>query len=198
MCELIHEQMNNMNRPGFAGELNLSSTGTQRHGDSPPHLTEEHADELKQELAKVEDEIQTLRQVLLAKEKYALEIRGHLGMGPLSGLKENLAKGWHEVQTSTAYLSASATLDDISQSNAYKRTKETLNEAAQVTTAALSTAGIELTRRLGQLRALPLPSPPRPTLNHIHSISVPTMRSSFVPSGQAMQVMQIVPSFKVF
>lgn len=48
----------------------------------------------------VEDEIQTLRQVLLAKEKYAMDIKRQLGLSPLSNIKQNLAKGWQEVQTS--------------------------------------------------------------------------------------------------
>lgn len=50
--------------------------------------------------AQMEEEIQTLRQVVLAKEKSAAEIRRQLGLSPLSTLKQNLSKGWHEVQTS--------------------------------------------------------------------------------------------------
>lgn len=49
----------------------------------------------------MEEEIQTLRQVLLTKEKSAADIRRQLGMGPLSSIKENLSKGWQEVQTSS-------------------------------------------------------------------------------------------------
>lgn len=49
----------------------------------------------------MEDEIQTLRQVLLAKEKYAADIRRQLGMSPLGNVKQNLSKGWQDVQTST-------------------------------------------------------------------------------------------------
>lgn len=52
-------------------------------------------------LLQMEDEIQTLRQVLLVKEKYAADIRRQLGMSPLSNIKQNLSKGWHEVQTSS-------------------------------------------------------------------------------------------------
>ncbi|XP_067095799.1 tumor protein D54-like [Osmerus mordax] len=164
-----------MNRPGFGGDFNFS-TGITRNGVPPANLTEEDVDDLRIELIKVEDEIQTLRQVLLAKEKYAVEIKRQLGMGPLSDLKQNLAKGWQEVQTSTPYLSASATLEDISHSNTYKRTQETLSHAGQVTTAALSSVGVAITRRLGEMRSLPLPSPPRPSLSH--PISVPAMRHS--------------------
>ncbi|XP_049919955.1 tumor protein D54-like isoform X2 [Epinephelus moara] len=166
-----------MNRPGFGGvstSMNFSTRVTE-NGCSPSDLTEEDIDNLKFELAKMEDEIQTLRQVLLVREKYAADIRRQLGMGPLSNIKQNLSKGWQDVQTSAPYLTASATLEDISHSNAYIRTRETLSHAGQVTSTALSTMGVTLTRRLAEMRALPLPSPPR-TLSH--TMSVPSMRHS--------------------
>uniref|UniRef100_UPI003AAAC887 tumor protein D54-like isoform X2 n=1 Tax=Centroberyx gerrardi TaxID=166262 RepID=UPI003AAAC887 len=156
-----------MNRQGFGGTSSMNfSTGATRNGGLPSDLTEEDLDDLKIELTKVEDEIQTLRQVLLAKEKYAMDIKRQLGMSPLDNIKQNLAKGWQEVQTSTPYLSASATLEDISQSNAYKRTQENLSHAGQVTSAALSSMGVTITRRLADMSPLS------------HTISVPAMRHS--------------------
>lgn len=53
------------------------------------------------DVAQMEEEIHTLRQVLLAKEKNATDIRRQLGLGPFSHLKQNLAKGWHDVQSSS-------------------------------------------------------------------------------------------------
>ncbi|TRY84393.1 hypothetical protein DNTS_025477 [Danionella cerebrum] len=67
-------------------------------------LTAEQEAELRSELAKVEDEIQTLSQVLAAKEKQVAEIKRKLGITPLNELRQNLSKGWHEVTTSTAYV----------------------------------------------------------------------------------------------
>ncbi|XP_042348284.1 tumor protein D54-like [Plectropomus leopardus] len=165
-----------MNRPGFGGastSMNFSTRVTE-NGCSPSDLTEEDIDNLKIELVKIEDEIQTLRQVLLVREKYAADIRRQLGMGPLSNIKQNLSKGWQDVQTSAPYLTASATLDDISHSNIYMRTREGLCHAGQVTSAAVSSVGVTITRRLAEMRALPLPSPPRLS----HTMSVPTMRHS--------------------
>ncbi|KAJ4934466.1 hypothetical protein JOQ06_007261 [Pogonophryne albipinna] len=118
----------------------------------PPGLTEEEAEELRTELAKVEEEINTLRQVLSAKERHAQELKRKLGLSPLNELKQNITKSWADVQTSNAYLSASATLDDISRSEAYKKTQETLSQAGQKTSAALSTVGTVLSRRLGDMR----------------------------------------------
>ncbi|CAI5648287.1 tumor protein D54 isoform X1 [Oreochromis niloticus] len=145
------------------------------NGSSPTDLTEEDLDALRFELTKTEDEIQALRQVLLAKEQYAADIRRQLGMSPLGNIKQSLSKGWQEVQTSAPYLTASATLDDISHSSVYVRTRDSLSHAGQVTSAAMSSVGVVITRRLAQMRALPLPSPPR-TLSH--TISVPSMRHS--------------------
>ncbi|XP_029912235.1 tumor protein D54-like isoform X2 [Myripristis murdjan] len=163
-----------MNRQGFGGTSSMNfSTGATRNGGPHSDLTEEDLEDLRIELTKVEDEIQTLRQVLLAKEKYAMDIKRQLGLSPLSNIKQNLAKGWQEVQTSAPYLTASATLEDISNSNAYKRTQDTLSHAGQVTSAALSSMGVAITRRLADMRALPLPSPPR------HTISVPAMSGHF-------------------
>ncbi|XP_034551944.1 tumor protein D54-like [Notolabrus celidotus] len=70
----------------------------------PPGLTEEEAEELRIELTKVEEEINTLRQVLSAKERHSTELKRKLGLSPLNELKQNLTKGWQDVQTSNAYV----------------------------------------------------------------------------------------------
>lgn len=121
----------------------------------PPGLTEEEAEELRVELTKVEEEINTLRQVLSAKERHASELKRKLGLNPLNELKQNITKSWQDVQTSQAYVSASATLEDITHSEAYKKTQETLSEAGQKTSAALSTLGTAISRRLGDMRNSP-------------------------------------------
>ncbi|XP_071205428.1 tumor protein D54-like isoform X26 [Salvelinus alpinus] len=118
----------------------------------PPGLTEEEAEEIRSELVKVEEEISTLRQVLLAKEKHSAELKRKLGLSPLNELKQNLTKGWQDVQTS----------------NAYKKTQETLSVAGQKTTAAFSTMGTALSRKLGDMSNYSIR----------HSISMPAMRNS--------------------
>ncbi|XP_063065400.1 tumor protein D54-like isoform X4 [Engraulis encrasicolus] len=127
----------------------------------PPGMTEEEAEELRTELTKVEEEIHTLRQVLAAKEKHAGELKRKLGLSPLTELKQNITKGWQDVQTS----------------NAYKKTQETLSVAGQKTTAAFSTMGTALSRKFGDMRALPFSNSFGG--NSIrHSISMPAMRNS--------------------
>ncbi|XP_067382265.1 tpd52 like 2b isoform X22 [Channa argus] len=126
-----------------------------------PGLTDEEAEELHIELTKVEEEINTLRQVLSAKERHASELKRKLGLSPLNELRQNLTKSWQDVQTS----------------NAYKKTQETLSQAGQKTSAALTTVGTAITKRLGDMRALPF-SNSFSNYSIRHSISMPAMRNS--------------------
>ncbi|KTF92660.1 hypothetical protein cypCar_00016128 [Cyprinus carpio] len=102
-------------------------------------LTEEEQAELHSELAKVEDEIQTLSQVLAAKEKQVADIKRKLGITPLNEFKQNLSKGWQEVTTSTAY----------------KKTSETLSQVGQKATTAFSSVGSAISRKLEDVRNTP-------------------------------------------
>ncbi|KAM8753611.1 tpd52 like 2b isoform 5-T5 [Acanthopagrus schlegelii] len=128
----------------------------------PPGLTEEEAEELRTELTKVEEEINTLRQVLSAKERHAAELKRKLGLSPLNELSQKINKSWQEVQTS----------------NAYKKTQETLSQAGQKTSAALNTVGTVISRRLGDMRALPFSNSFSSNYSIRHSISMPAMRNS--------------------
>ncbi|KAM7411165.1 hypothetical protein PAMA_021242 [Pampus argenteus] len=74
----------------------------------PPGLTEEEAEELRTELMKVEEEINTLRQVLSAKERHAAELKRKLGLNPLNELRQNITKSWQDVQTSNASVKGNA------------------------------------------------------------------------------------------
>ncbi|XP_057557411.1 tumor protein D54 isoform X6 [Hippopotamus amphibius kiboko] len=119
-------------------------------------LTEAEAEELRAELAKVEEEIVTLRQVLAAKERHCGELKRRLGLSALEGLKQNLSRGWHDVQGSSAYVKTSEKLGEwnekVTQSDLYKKTQETLSQAGQKTSAALSTMGSAISRKLGDMR----------------------------------------------
>ncbi|XP_039591885.1 tumor protein D54-like isoform X3 [Polypterus senegalus] len=147
----------------------------------PVGLTEEEAEEMKIELAKVEDEIITLRQVLAAKERHASEIKRKLGLTPLNELKQNLTKSWQDVQTSSAYVKTSEKLgewnDKVTSSDVYKKTQETLAQAGQKTSAALNTVGSAISRKFGDMRALPF-SHSFGSYSIRHSISMPAMRNS--------------------
>ncbi|KAK5855062.1 hypothetical protein PBY51_005201 [Eleginops maclovinus] len=118
------------------GEDAVTSVGP---SSPPPTMTEEEQQELQEELVKVEDEIQTLSQVLAAKEKQLADIKRQLGLTPLNELKQNFTKTWQEVTTSTAY----------------RRTSETLSQAGLKATAAFSNVGSAITRKLEDVRNAP-------------------------------------------
>ncbi|KAM7237323.1 hypothetical protein CapIbe_011567 [Capra ibex] len=141
-------------------------------------LTETEAEELRAELAKVEEEIVTLRQVLAAKERHCGELKRKLGLSTLEGLKQNLSRSWHDMQVSNAYMKTSEKLGEwnekVTQSDLYKKTQETLSQAGQKTSAALSTMGSAISRKLGDMRARPF-SHSFSSHSIRHSISMPAM-----------------------
>nr|XP_005159684.1 tumor protein D52 isoform X1 [Danio rerio] len=124
-------------------------------------LTEQEQAELHSELQKVEEEIQTLSQVLAAKEKQVAEIKRKLGITPLNELKQNLSKGWHDVTTSTAY----------------KKTSETLSQVGQKATTAFSSVGTAITRKLEDVRLQSF-SNSFGIRSIQHSASMPVMRNT--------------------
>ncbi|XP_068198148.1 tumor protein D53 isoform X2 [Antennarius striatus] len=125
----------------FASEVNFNNSV----------MTEEEKQEIHQELTKLEEEISTLRQVLSSKEKQHADLRHKLGITPLSELRNNFSRGWHDMQTSVAY----------------KKTSETFSTAGQKTSAAFSTLGSTITRKFGDM-----------SYSIKHSMSMPAMRNS--------------------
>ncbi|XP_051781616.1 tumor protein D53 isoform X1 [Erpetoichthys calabaricus] len=114
-------------------------------------VSEEERELMEMELAKLEEEILTLKQVLTAKEKHHAELKVKLGISPLSEFKQNFNKSWHDMQTSTAY----------------KKTQETISNAGQMASMAFSNVGSAISRKIGDM-----------SYNLRHSMSMPTMRSS--------------------
>ncbi|XP_077145555.1 tumor protein D53 isoform X2 [Ranitomeya variabilis] len=102
-------------------------------------ISEEEKEELKNELAKLEDEIVTLRQVLAAKEKHLAEIKHKLGVSMMNELKQNFSRSWHDVQTHSAY----------------KKTQETLSQAGMKASAAITNVGSAIGKKLGDMRNSP-------------------------------------------
>ncbi|XP_078505061.1 tumor protein D53 [Lissotriton helveticus] len=104
-----------------------------------PILSEEEKEELSAEVVQLEDEITTLRQVLADKEKHLMEIKHKLGVNVMNELKQNFNKSWYDVQTHSAY----------------KKTQETLSQAGQKATAAITNVGSAIGKKLGDMRNTP-------------------------------------------
>ncbi|XP_060241776.1 tumor protein D52 isoform X2 [Meriones unguiculatus] len=129
--------------------------------NDPETMTEEEKDELKQELSKVEEEIQTLSQVLEAKQKDLAEIKRKLGITSLQELKQNIARSWQDMTTTTAY----------------KRTSESFSQAGQKASAAFSSVGAAITKKLEDVK-LQAFSHSFSIRSIQHSVSMPAMRNS--------------------
>ncbi|XP_069739978.1 tpd52 like 2b isoform X3 [Narcine bancroftii] len=153
----------NLNSPNKGLPENMTDVpvDTPAGGDGVGVLSEVEAEELKNDLSKVEDEIATLRQVLAAKEKHASEIKRKLGLTPFNELKQNLTKSWQDVQAS----------------NAYKKTQATLSTAGTKTSSVISSVGTVLSRTLGEIKSHPF-SQSFSSYSIRHSISMPAMRES--------------------
>ncbi|XP_076807916.1 tumor protein D54-like isoform X3 [Clavelina lepadiformis] len=119
----------------------------------PPPVSVEEARkaELEQELAKTEEEIATLRQVLLAKEQHAAELKKELGITPLGQLKAELNK----VQSSQAYQTTQAKVSELNEkvtsSEYYKKTSETLKSAGHATAEAFNTFGSTMSTKFSEM-----------------------------------------------
>lgn len=66
-----------------------------------------------------------------------MEIKHKLGVNVMNELKQNFSKSWYDVQTHSAY----------------KKTQETLSQAGQKATAAITTVGSAIGKKLGDMRS---------------------------------------------
>ncbi|VDO43124.1 unnamed protein product [Haemonchus placei] len=85
--------------------------------DGTTQLSDAETAILKEELRKTEEEIQTLKQVLLARQKHASELKRKLGLNPLVELGNDINKGLKAVTDTEAFQKtsevAAATADTV-------------------------------------------------------------------------------------
>ncbi|CAJ0583472.1 unnamed protein product, partial [Mesorhabditis spiculigera] len=83
-------------------------------GNDKVPLSDAERELLKEELKKTEDEIATLKQVLLARQKHSSELKRKLGLSPLTELTQDINK----------------TLKGVTETDAFKTTSEVAGAAA--------------------------------------------------------------------
>lgn len=91
--------------------------------------------ELYDELAKLEDEINTLKQVLASKQQQASEMRTKLGIGPLQQIK--------------------STFETIGKSETVQKTTATLNEVGDATGKAFTAFGSSVSTKFSEMKSSP-------------------------------------------
>jgi len=102
------------------------------------------------ELAKVEEEIRTLRQVLQAKLRRQQDLKRKLGITQLDELKSDINVTLKTISESDAFIKTSSTLKTAGQ-----KTGEALTVAGQRTGEVLGSAGSSLKGKLGEMRNSP-------------------------------------------
>jgi len=115
--------------------------------------------DMQEELTKLEDEINTLRQVLASKETQASELRKKLGIGFGQQIQQKFATiaDSDTVKRELAY--TRAVLDEIKNNpriiRTVKKTSETLTEVGDSIGKAFSGFGVSATSKLAEMKSSP-------------------------------------------
>ncbi|XP_033726637.1 uncharacterized protein LOC117316216 isoform X3 [Pecten maximus] len=141
-----------------------------------PAERERDLEKYREELAKVEGEITTLRQVLGSKVRYASELKRKMGITPFQELKQDIHYGFKTIKESDTVVKTNEKLgnvrDRITATNAYQKTNEKLVEmndkithsqayqktssavktASEKTNAVVSSFGASVSKKLGDIR----------------------------------------------
>ncbi|CAK9304338.1 unnamed protein product [Gordionus sp. m RMFG-2023] len=108
------------------------------HPNTTTSISDESSAQKKEwqlELAKTEDEIQTLRSVLNAKLRHAEEIKTKLGISPIQEIRDDINQGLKNIKESTAYKKSSEVVHDIhgtlAENPLFQKTSETVKKAGE-------------------------------------------------------------------
>lgn len=93
-------------------------------------------EEWKEELARVEGEITTLRQVLGSKVRYASELKRKMGITPFQELKHDFSEG----------------IKSIQQSETYQKTSSAVKTASEKTNETVRNVASSVSKKIGDLR----------------------------------------------
>lgn len=93
-------------------------------------------EEWRNELAKTEEEIQTLRQVLASHLKRSQDLKRKLGISVWKEFRDDMEQG----------------LKNVRESNAYQKTNLALKSASEKTTTVLGSLGANVSKKLGDVK----------------------------------------------
>ncbi|XP_011053253.1 PREDICTED: uncharacterized protein LOC105145437 isoform X1 [Acromyrmex echinatior] len=117
---------------------------------------EQQKAEWSAQLAKVEEEIQTLRHVLANKIKVSQDLKRKLGISVWKELTDDVNQGLKNVKESHVYQNVGETFGrltkTISANSLYQKTESVLKSTAEKTTSILGGFGSGITMKLGQMR----------------------------------------------
>jgi len=127
-----------------------------------PNLSEEEIEkkrkeeEYKEELAKIQEDIGTLRLVLNDKLKRENELKNLLGITFMSEMKNDLSEGLNNVKSTTAFQQVAQTFSEIgssvAQNDAYQKTTAGVRNSVQKVTPGFQSIGTSIKGSLSSLR----------------------------------------------
>jgi len=109
-------------------------------------------EEFRAELAKTEEEIQTLKQVLASKTKHAQELKRKLGISAWQEWAGDLTQGVKNLQETTAAGGLAETIGSFT-APAYQKTAETLSGVTEKTSSLFGGLGGGLMKKVGDLKS---------------------------------------------
>jgi len=86
-----------------ADDAQLFETDRHNQQNAASLLTDEEKEEIRLEVQKTEEEINTLRQVLATRQKHVAELKRKLGVSPWSDVTADINQGLRAVRDSQAY-----------------------------------------------------------------------------------------------
>ncbi|XP_061166723.1 tumor protein D54-like isoform X1 [Saccostrea echinata] len=149
------------------------------HAKEEPMTEEEkqrQMEEWKEELARVEGEITTLRQVLGSKVRYASELKRKMGITPFQELKHDFSEGLKSIQQSETFQKTNESLtnlqakitgstvyqktneklhdinDKITHSTAYQKTSSAMKTASEKTNETVRNVASSVSKKIGDIR----------------------------------------------
>ncbi|XP_075236241.1 uncharacterized protein LOC142333169 isoform X2 [Lycorma delicatula] len=121
-----------------------------------PEEQEKQKQEWSAELAKVEEEIATLRHVLAAKVKISQELKRKLGFSVWKEFQDDMSQGIKNVKESNVYQNVEEKFGQfgraVTEAPIYQKTESVIKTTAEKTTSLLGGIGSGLTTKLGQLK----------------------------------------------
>ncbi|CAG2165788.1 unnamed protein product [Oppiella nova] len=131
-----------------------------------PIRREQLQEEWRLELAKTEEEIQTLRQVLTSKVQRAHELKRKLGITVWKEFREDMEQGIKNIQETTAYKETSDKIVEwntviqsapisglgIFSAPAYQKTSDAVKTATEKTSSVFGSLGGSVARKLGEVK----------------------------------------------
>jgi len=115
-----------------------------------PEQRQQAEENMRNELAKTEEEINTLRQVLASKIKHATELKRKLGITVWKEFGENLGAGVKNIQETTA--TGLGNSIGMFTNPAYQKTSEIVKAAGERTTSVFGNLGESIKNRLGEVK----------------------------------------------